>query len=367
MKKIVMVLAAMVMAGSAAFAADVVFHNKLFEEDAVWEKNGDDSEVKFPGIKDEMHVEYKSEHVDASITTIINVLKDYTDEDHVGTKDFYLDGYIDDWYMEWRLIQALTIGLHDNIYSDASVLAVLDDELKGGNIGSDGFTAIYRPEMFNRALRLAVTFPFEFTKSNDRSTPNWLKGKDVNGTEYVDMGIGAIYTGSVFQVGFTAHDVLDDDARLIGFTLNFPNIVEGLTIGAGFTNTKSKEALSDDLFVTGENIINAQLAYETGAFRFDAETVIGLDKKEDFDKYFGAMIGYEVSEALALGAKFQMFMYGKDNANGLDKNAWIVGVTADYTIDEHNSVGIEFDYTDGGSKDFGITQICVPVYWKWSL
>jgi hypothetical protein len=265
--------------------------------------------------------------------------------------------------MEWRLIQALTIGLHDNIYSDASVLAVLDDELEGGNIGSDGFTAIYRPEMFNRALRLALTFPYDFTKhENDPADPNWLKGKDTNGTEYVDMGIGAIYTGSVFQVGFTAHDVLDDDERLIGFTLNFPNVVEGLTIGAGFTNTKSKKALSDDLEVTGENIINAQLAYETGAFRFDAETVIGLDKKAEYDKYFGVMVGYEATEAVALGAKFQMSMYGKDG--GLEDNKWTVGATIDYTIDEHNSVGVEFDYTQTNENK---KEICVPVYWKWSL
>lgn len=366
MKKIVMALAAMVMAGSA-FAADVVFHNKLFEEDAVWEKNGDDSETRFPGIWNEMHVEYKSEHVDASITTLIGIQKDYD-----ATKDYYLDGYIDDWYMEWRLIQALTIGLHDNIYSDASVLAVLDDELKGGNIGSNGFTAIYRPEIFNRALRLAVTFPFDFTKDHTGDVPNvnWLKGKDYGmsgDTRYINFGLGAIYTGSVFQVGFTAKNLLNEDERLIGFSLNFPNVVEGLTIGAGFTNTKSKEALCEDMHVTGENIINAQLAYETGAFRFDAETVIGLDKEELFDKYFGVMVGYEATEALALGAKFQMFMYGKDNGIGLDKNAWLAGVTLDYTIDEHNSVGIEFDYAEGGSKDYAVKQIKVPVYWKWSL
>lgn len=365
MKKIVMALAAMVMAGSA-FAADVVFYNKLFEEGVLWEKEGDDSETKFPGITDKMHVEYKSEHVDASITTIIGVEKDYED----GTKDFYLDGYIDDWYMEWRLIQALTIGLHDNIYSDASVLAIVDDEMEGGNIGSDGFTAIYRPEMFNRALRLAVTLPLEFTKDGfDASKANWLKGKDLRSgdTRYVNFGIGAIYTGSAFQVGFTAKNLLNEDLRFIGFTLNFPNIVDGLTIGAGFTNTKSKEALCEDMHVTGENIINAQLAYETGAFRFDAETVIGLDKEELFDKYFGVMVGYEATEALALGAKFQMFMYGKDNGIGLDKNAWLAGVTLDYTIDEHNSVGIEFDYAEGGSKDYAVKQIKVPVYWKWSL
>lgn len=265
--------------------------------------------------------------------------------------------------MEWRLIQALTIGLHDNIYSDASVLAVLDDELEGGNIGSDGFTAIYRPEMFNRALRLAVTIPFNYTK-NDYGDKNWLKGKEDGDTKYVDMGIGAIYTGSAFQVGFTVNDILDDDERLIGFTLNFPNVVEGLTIGAGFTNYKAGkvEKLSDDLDVTGENIINAQLAYETGAFRFVAETVIGLDKKAEYDKYFGVMVGYEATEAVALGAKFQMSMYGKDG--GLEDNKWTVGATIDYTIDEHNSVGVEFDYTQTNENE---KEICVPVYWKWSL
>lgn len=109
MKRIAMALAALVMTGSA-FAADVVFYNKLYEDGVIWEDNGSDSEIKFPGIKDKMNVEYKSEHVDAAITTIMKVAKDYEDgTDNGATKDFYLDGYIDDWYMEWRMFQAVTI------------------------------------------------------------------------------------------------------------------------------------------------------------------------------------------------------------------------------------------------------------------
>lgn len=253
--------------------------------------------------------------------------------------------------------------LHDNIYADASMLAVADDEMEGGNIGSDGFTVVYRPSMFNRAFRLAATLPFEFTKNSDsKEDPNWLKGKDLNGTEYVNMGLGAIYTGSVFQVSAVVNDVLDDDERIIGFTLNFPNIAKGLTIGAGFTNTQSGAELCDEVPVTGENVFNVQLAYVNGAFRFDAETVISLDKEADFDKYFGAMIGYDATETLALGAKFQYYVAGSDCLFNVD-NSWALGVTADFTIDEHNSIGIEFDY--GVHGDF--KEICVPVYWKWTL
>lgn len=364
MKKIAMALAALVMAGSA-FAADVIFYNKLYEDGAIWEDNGTDSEIKFPGLKDKMEVEYKSAHVDAGITTIMSVAKDYDDVTGNGaTKDFYLDGYIDDWYLEWRMFQAVTICLHDNIYADASKLAVADDEMEGGNIGSDGFTVVYRPSMFNRALRLAATLPFDFTKNSDDPIvkANWLKGKDLNGTEYVNMGLGAIYTGSVFQVSAKVADVLDDDERIIGFTLSFPNITKGLTIGAGFTNTQSGAELCDEVPVTGENVFNVQLAYVNGAFRFDAETVISLDKEADFDKYFGAMIGYDATETLTLGAKFQYYVAGSDCSTNED-NSWALGVTADISIDEHNSIGFEFDY--GVHGDF--KKICVPVYWKWTL
>ena len=149
MKRIALAFVAIAFTASA-FAADVTFYNKLYEEDAFLYHNDadDENEKDFPVLKDKMSVEYKSEHVDAGITAVVGL-------DDFDGKNFGIDGYIDDWYVEYRLIQPITLALHDNIYMDGSALPVYDDNVSGGNIGSDGFTVVYRPSFLNNALRLA--------------------------------------------------------------------------------------------------------------------------------------------------------------------------------------------------------------------
>lgn len=356
---------------SAIAESSVSFYNKIYEEDYFYANNDGETEKDFPVIKDKMNVEYTSEHVDASITAIVGI-------DDFDDRHYAIDGYIDDWYLEWRLFQPLTIGLHDNIYSEGSALPIYDDNLANGNIGSDGFTVVYRPGIFKNKLRLGATLPFNFTKDEDGfgSEPNWLKTKDdEDDNKYIDFGLGAIYTDDFIEIGFTAKDISDSDERLIGATISFPNLfgaVEGFTIGGGFTNAKGKNAGFDDLVsvlgndfgITGENLINANLSFERNAFGLVAEFLYNVkDDENDYDLYTACNVSFTAKEKLTVttGGKFLCDL----NSDTKDSCKNIIGalIGAEFSINEHNQIGIEVDFFQRDK----VKAYAVPVFWKWTM
>lgn len=406
MKKIALALAAIAFSASA-FAADVSFYNKLYEEDPFYFHNdyADENSKDFPVLKDEMSVEYQSEHVDASITAVAG-LDDFDD------KHFGIDGYIDDWYVEYRLLQPLTLGLHDNIYMDGSALPVYDDNLSGGDIGSDGFTVVYRPSFLNDALRIAATLPFNFTKDDfNEDDTNWLKTKDDDDdTKYVNLGLGAIYDHEFFQIGVTVQDILDSDERVFGSYISFPNLfgaVEGLTIGGGFTHTSREDikideknytdytiaglegAGFDDLTwfggVTGENLVSANLTFEKGGvpvslaadflYNLGQKYIYGsYDETEGWsdgsvyvwDLYAAATLTFGITEQLSAYVGGKLLVDTNNDSNIQEdkaENVYGVNLGVDFQLDDHNSLGAGFEYQIWDS-DY---QIAIPVYWQWTL
>lgn len=408
MKKIALALAAIAFSASA-FAADVTFYNKVYEEDAFYyhDDEADENTTDWPVLKDEMSVEYQSEHVDASITAVVGY--DDFDNQHFG-----IDGYIDDWYVEYRLIEPLTLGLHDNIYADGSYLPVYDDNVQGGDIGSDGVTITWRPSFLNNALRIAGTLPFNFTKDEDNfgNDTNWLKTKDDDDDDkYVNIGIGAIYDHELFQLGVSVQDIADGDERVIGAYVSFPGLfgqVEGLTIGGGLTHASRESFEGDDYFVddlddrgigfndltwfggvTGENLVSANLTYEKeGApvsvgvdFLYNlGQKYIGSGLETDesgwtasddssiyaWDLYTAASLTFGITEQLSatVGGKLMVDTAADDDVQG-DKleNVYGVNLGVDFTLDDHNSFGAGFEFQTCDS-DY---QIAVPLYWQWDL
>lgn len=364
-------LASIALIGSAFADPSVSFYNKVFEEDFFYANDDGETVKDFPVLKNEMSVEYESEHVDAAIT-VVAALDDFNE------KHFGIDGYINDWYLEWRLFQPLTIGLHDNIYSEGSSLPIYDDNLANGNIGSDGFTVIYRPPVLENKLRLAATLPFDFTKTDEGlgAEPNFLKTKnDENDDLYINLGLGAIYTDELFQIGLTLNDVANNDTRLIGATFSFPNLfgsVEGLTVGGGFTNAKGKDAgiedlvsvLGNDFGVTGENLININLTLEKENFSIAAEALYNTKKDEsDYDLYSACSISVPATENILINAGGKILADLNSDTKDYNKSIISAFVGAEYTIDDHNQIGIEFDlFTCDKTKAFA-----VPVFWKWTM
>ena len=236
MKKIISGFAALAFASALSFADELnlSFYNKLYEEDAIFQHSdeADETSKDFPGIKERMQAEVTSEKVDAMVKATVT-LDDY-DEKHFG-----LQGKVDDWYVEFRPLDIVALGLHTSIHPDGSTLPIYDDNLGAGNIGSDGFTVSAKPV---EGLRLAVTAPFDFNGDTSNGAVNYLNGKEEDGeNKNFAVGFGAIYDHELFQIGASLQDALNSDGRQIGAYINMPKLfgkVEPLTIGAGFAHSE---------------------------------------------------------------------------------------------------------------------------------
>ncbi|MBS7242328.1 MAG: hypothetical protein KIG77_08140 [Treponema sp.] len=194
-------------------------------------------------------------------------------------------------------------------------------------------------------------------------------------SKYINLGLGAIYTDELFQIGFTVSNVSDSDARLIGATVSFPNLFgarEGLTIGGGFSNAKGKDAgfedlvsvLGNDFGVTGGSLINANISYEKDAFGVVAESLYNVkDDESDYDFYAACNVSVPVAEKIVFTAGGKVLADLNSDTKVANKNASSVLFGAEYTFDEHNQVGVEFDFfTCDKTKAFA-----VPVFWKWTM
>lgn len=371
MKKIVIAaFAALAFIGSAFAEVKLSFYNKLYEEDAVWTKEGDDSTTDFPALKERMFAEVKSDQVDAMVKGTLAI------DDYCG-KHFGVSGNINDWYVEFRPVEILTLALHDNVSSEGSYLPIYDDNLQGGNIGSNGFTTVLRPNAFNKALRIAVTVPFEF----DGSDTNYFNGsKDDGEDENFHIGAGFIFSLPQFEIGATLQNIPCSDHRLIGVSVAFPTLFgvnEGLNLRLGFTNSKEGYAGFDDLVevagVVGENVLNAAFTYEKDALSLAAELVFDTDDKNDsdpfdiYDLYAALSFGYAVNEQLGVGLTGKILVDMNSDTSKDNDPVYGFAANADYAVNEHSTVGAGFEYYMTTQADVDYAAVKVPVYWKWSL
>ena len=369
MKKIISGLAALALASAFASADDIKlsFYNKLYEEDRILyhSDEADETTKDFPGIKECMEAEVTSEKVDALVKAIVT-LDDYDD------KHFGLQGEVDDWYVEFRPIDKIALGMHTGIFADGSTLPIYDDNLAAGNIGSDGFTVSVFPI---ENLRFAVTAPFSFDGSEEKDDINWINGKkEDDEQENFNIGFGAIYDHELFQIGASVQDVADSDQRQIGAYINLPKLfgkVEPLTIGAGFAHSEAWVTDSfDDLISIGEvgagvayeNLLNAYATFEAEKFSVTAEMVynLGSDKETSYDLYSAASVSFGIVENLTATATGKILVDLKDK-DETQKNITMGAFALDYDVNENNTVGAEFDIAMC-DKDWAIA---VPVYWKY--
>ena len=421
MKKIIASLVAVALASSLAFADDIKinFYNKVFSEDYFmahheWETtdaSGDTVKHKktgtdFPAIKERMFAEIFTERVDAMVKATMKFDDDdsYYD-DGAGNnikhpEHFYIDGDIDDYYVEFRPIHEVTFGLHTGIFADGSYLPIYDDNVWAGNVGSNGFTATWRPSVLKDALRIAVTTPFNTIAADDNRTENWVNGDKKYGGEAdeFDIGTGVIFTQDFFQIGFSVQDVLDSDERQFGAYVNLPgffNIVPQMTIGGGIAHSERIRYAFDDLIGQGdhfsvhedewrdesydntyedrgrscshglayEDLLSSYLLMEFEHFNLSAEMLYNFKENYNFGKggaydfYGAASFGFGLAgfNATATGKLLKDFT--KHGA----KAVHFGGFYLDFDINDNNTVGVgaEVDVCD---KDW---HAALPVYWKY--
>ena len=371
MKKIIASLVAIAALSSAAFAeVKLSFYNKLYEDDAIAYHSdaADETTTDFPALKERMFVEVLSDKVDAMVKATF-ALDDF-DEKHFG-----LQGSVNDWYIEFRPFEVLTLGLHTGIFADGSYLPVFDDNIGAGNIGSDGFTVTVRPV---KGLRISATADFTF--DGDPAGVNWLNGKkDAGEDEEFNIGIGAIYAHDLFEVGLSIQDAIDSDDRQIGFYAAFPKLfgkVEPLTLRLGFAYADNGKAV-DDLIghsfagtltsvnnvcaggVDYEKLFNFSAVYEAEKFTVAAEMLYNLDDAaSDYDLYSAASLSLGMVEKLTITATGKILA---DLSSSGAENLLGAGLAFDYDVNDNHTVGAAFEM-DQCDKDYAIA---VPVYWKY--
>ena len=392
MKKIIASLVAVALASSVAFAdVKLSFYNKLYEDSSILDHydNGKDDDgdsetvTDFPGINERMFVEVLSDRVDAMVKATMT-LDDY-DEQHFG-----IQGKVNDWYIEFRPIEMITLGMHTAINPDGSYLPVYDDNLGAGNIGSDGFTVTFKPI---ENLRIGVTTPFSFDGSDKAKDVNWLDGKAERGEdEEFNTGIGAIFDHEKFQIGASIQDILDSDERQVGAYINMPGlfgVYEPLTIGAGFAHSECYQRTFSDLISVGhleagigyENLLNAYATVEFEKFSLSAEMLYNLGGDDEwvkamgfnpltydgddgiygYDFYTGASISFGLVDKLTATATGRLLMDMTSSSKGGFKNMLFGSFAINYDLNDRNTLGAEFDVATR-DKDWAIA---IPVYWKY--
>lgn len=394
MKKLLAAFVA-VLACSSVFAEfSYRFYNKVFSDtmnirhvdkkyrdtDISFKSDEDDSytDTEFLGIYNRVYAEIKTDKTDAMIKAKFG-FDDWTDDSDYG---FKWHGDVEDWYVEYRPWNFLTLGFHDAIYMDGSYLPIYDDNLYSGNIGSEGVTAVYSPSALNGALRIAATTPF--TSKN----VNWVKADDDDTgdpDDTFDVGIGAIYTIDLFQVGATLQDIFDGDERRFGTYVNLPTLFglcKELTVGGGFAHSEGgavydfdgtktwSETLNGYTYfggVNGENLFSSYLTYNKDKkFLINAEFVWNFNDDDYYlwDFYTAASVQFWISTPLSfeIVGKLVADTAQPDGVDDLD-NIYAGEFNIYYQLTQHSEVsaGVSVNYFDKNYK------ICFPCYWKYTF
>lgn len=344
-------------------------------------KNHSYTDADFLGVNNRVYAEVKTDKTDAMVKATIG-FGDFTGDNDYG---FKWTGNIDDWYVEYRPWNFFTLGFHDSIYMDGSYLPIYDDNLYSGNIGSEGVTVVYSPSALNGALRIAATVPF-----TDKG--NWLfADEDDAGVDddTFDVGIGAIYTVELFQVGATFQDIFDNDERRFGVYVNLPSflgLVKNLTVGGGFAHSEGdfvynfdRQGTFDDYTyfggVNGENLFSSYLTY-TSDIVVNAELVWNLNDKDFYslwwhddetlagwDLYTAASVQFWLSKPLSAVVVGKFLADTAHRSGESLKNVYGGEFQLLYELSQHSEIKIsaEVDYFDKNYK------ICFPCYWKYTF
>ncbi len=312
------------------------------------------SDADFAGIEENVIVTFTSEKVDAELDVTF-ILDDWNDE-NLGVQWDDIS-----WYVEFRPIEMIALGFHEDIYAEGSYLPIYDDNLAPANLGSTGFTVAVMPI---EGLKIAVTAPFEYDEFI-----NYFDGRDEDGEKMMfNFGLGAEYAfGELFTIGAAVQDIIDNDERSFGvFASLKPLSEQDLVFRAGYSYSKLKDtgfddlSISEDFGIAGENVINFSAEYSIEALSLAAEFVTNTNADDsDFDMYFAVFAQYEFTESIGANITgkflFDLSSDGEDPVIGVNPNVF-------YVLGNHTfSAGLNFE-TCGGDTFFSI-----PLVWNYSF
>lgn len=359
----------------SAFAQSVEFTNELSSDVATIRKGkvyngGEDETTKdFAGLEENVVATFTSEKVDAELDVTF-ILDDWND------KNFGFAWDDVSWFVEYRPVEKIALGFHEDVWLEGSYLPIYDDNVALGNLGSEGFTVAATPI---EGLKIAVTVPFG---EGDDGVNYFTRKDEDDETVKLNIGFGAEYAfEEMFTVGAAVSNVADSDNRGFGvYAMLKPLAEQDFVIRAGYSYSKAEGeiteddevvgkyyenkiddlSISEDFGVFGKSLFNVSVEYSLDALSFSAETLFNTDdKNSDYDMYFAACVGYELSESLSADVTGK-FLFD-NSSNGAEP---VIGVNPNvaYTFGSHTfSAGLNYETCDGDSF------ISIPLSWSYAF
>ena len=141
---------------------------------------------------------------------------------------------------------------------------------------------------------------------------------------------------------------------------NNRRILKKTVVGKAYNSGFDDLSISEDFGVFGKSLFNVSVEYSLDALSFSAETLFNTDdKNSEYDMYFAACVGYELSESLSADVTGK-FLFDK-TSDGAEP---VIGVNPNfaYTFGNHTfSAGLNYETCDGDSF------ISIPLSWSYSF
>jgi hypothetical protein len=352
MKKIVTAaLACAVLAGgSAAFAEEstktinhaLTFINKFGSDVVNITKDG----TAFAGLYNEVTAVITSEKIDAGIDATLRLAADGTgapESLNWSSEDF-------DWYATFRPVRTISLGFSTDFFAPGSYLAVEDDNISGGKLGSDGFTAAFTGVS---GLMLAATIPFA---SDADGGYNWFRhtGTDESGTEttsYLNFGFGAQYDfGRKGSVAVVVRDPANSGSFGYGVYASLTP-VDGFGLYAGYAS-RDEDGICG---VAGDNLYNASVSFTKCLLGCAADYVTTYS-----GFYAGVNFTCGITDAVSLALGGTVNALYSDAAAG----TYVLKPAVTCTPGAVGEFNAEADFSFSNQA---LDSVTFPVYWKYSL
>ncbi|MCR5699264.1 MAG: hypothetical protein K6G52_06445 [Treponemataceae bacterium] len=358
MKKILSVLAALALVGTLAFAQDAenvesaetvaaeetssgsaFFNNTVHTDTVVVNADG----ASFAGMYEEMEAGYNSDILDIYAKGRIILNEEYANfigYDHSETR----------FGIKYKPLAELELGIGQAYYIPGSYMAVEDDNVAIGNIGTAGFNLAYKPLS---GLTFVASFDFVSGVYN-----NYIY--DAAGNYIFNTGFGGWYefvkdgeedpfftVGAAFE--YNRNGDVDNPYHAGIYASCAP--VAGLSLYAGYTYN----APEGDLYIEADHAINFSASYEAGDFYCGAD--YNTDMGENL--YTGVLFGYvvedfDISLCATAVAEYEAFAEGE----------FCIAPGCTWQINDNHSFGFGVDINfAGGAWD----SIDIPLEWCFSL
>lgn len=348
--KSLIAVAAIAAVANMAFAQDMADHHGTFSNKVssdIVNLDVNAGTATFAGISDQASIEVLSGSVDAGITATFSLqMVDFVNADsstvpYLNLGNGTVDGFtLDDWYLEFRPVQKLTVGIHDAITATGASLPVAGG-IGAGNIGSE-FVFVIRPI---GGLRIAAGFDFD--------SPFWINSDEAT-DQLPLLNLGVDWVAGKYAVGAAIRNPLNYENLSAGVYGAYMGVAN-LTVKGGYTFGYA----GDFAGVAGDHIVMVGASYKAGIVNLALDFAGAFVPNAQF--YVGTNVNANITDAFNAGITVKANLYP-----ATDSDPFLYGITINpsvsYSLKKHSfGAGVNVVINDAGCT------MGFPVYWKYSI